>query len=129
MSDHPYLIAIALIEQNGKRLMPLGGKSLKKFLEDDDPPGEKANEIVLELLLRLIQRTEDFSLKRLAHDESILIVQMPMEEMQKKLPSFKSKWLSTGDTHSFISELNKCSKGVWRINFVRYEGLIYTKCE
>ena len=129
MSDHPYLIAIALIEQNGKRSMPLGGKSLSNFFESDDPSGDKTNVIVLELLLRLIQRTEDFPLKRLAHDESILIVQMPIEEMQNKLPSFKSQWLTTGNTQSFISELKESSKGVWKVNFIRYEGIIYTKCD
>ena len=35
MSEFPYLIAIALIEEEGTRAMPLGGKSLQKQLDPE----------------------------------------------------------------------------------------------
>ena len=34
MTVNPYLIALALVDQNGKRLMPLGGKALKEPIDD-----------------------------------------------------------------------------------------------
>ena len=36
MADSPYLLAIALFTQNGKRAMPLGGRSLLKDATEDD---------------------------------------------------------------------------------------------
>ena len=49
MTDFPYLICIALIEQRGNRAMPLGGKSLKKPLDKISGPGITGKEIALEL--------------------------------------------------------------------------------
>ena len=39
MIHHPYLIALALIKQEGKRYLPLGGKSLREGI---DPMTENA---------------------------------------------------------------------------------------
>ena len=36
MASQDYLIAIALIEQNSVRAMPLGGKEIKEKLEEED---------------------------------------------------------------------------------------------
>ena len=36
MADSPYLLAIALFTQNGKRVMPLGGRSLLKDATEGD---------------------------------------------------------------------------------------------
>ena len=60
MADSPYLLAIALFEQNGKRAMPLGGRSLPKDAMQDDAgiPAQIANELALELLLRVWQRSD-----------------------------------------------------------------------
>ena len=38
MADAPYLIALALLEQQGERAMPLQGKSLREPLPDDGDP-------------------------------------------------------------------------------------------
>ena len=35
MPEYPYLVAIALVEQDGKRLMPIGGKSIKEVIRID----------------------------------------------------------------------------------------------
>ena len=66
MADSPYLLAIALFEQNGKRAMPLGGRSLPKDAMQDDAgiPAQIANELALELLLRVWQRSDQGPLQR-----------------------------------------------------------------
>ena len=126
MDEFPYLIAIALIEQEGKRSMPFGGKSLKKFTAlGSDNPGARGESIALELLLRLMQRTEEGSLRRAAGDRSLLLVEMPMTAMQEKLPSIKAEWLDNGDTERFLSQLKELSQGLWRLSFVKYQGLSF----
>ena len=128
MDDFPYLIALALIEQEGKRAMPIGGKSLKTFIDIDDATDKGVNKVALELLLRVFQRSENDSLKRVAGDKSILIAQIPMEVMRVKLPLLKNNWLESGDNDLFISELNDISNGLWQVVFVRYEGIKLIKC-
>jgi hypothetical protein len=66
MADSPYLLAIALFEQNGKRAMPLGGRSLPKNAMRDDAmvPAPIASELALELLLRVWQRSDQGPLQR-----------------------------------------------------------------
>ena len=54
MSDFNYLVALALIEQNGNRLMPIGGKSLKEPFQEIDSPTNKIENIALEIFLRLM---------------------------------------------------------------------------
>ena len=129
MAEFPYLIAIALVEQEGGRAMPLGGKSLGDVIHREDLPGEKGKGIALELLLRLFQRTDENTLKRVAGEESLLIVEMPMEEMQLKLPLLKAKWLKTGDTENFMIEMKKNCIGLWTVKFVRYEGIKFLRYE
>jgi len=53
MADAPYLIALALLEQDGRRAMPLQGKSLREPIAADADPGAVGNQQVLELLLRI----------------------------------------------------------------------------
>ena len=52
MASQDYLIAIALIEQNGVRAMPLGGKEIKDNLEDPDNFNKLGEEVILNLLLK-----------------------------------------------------------------------------
>ena len=54
MADAPYLIALALLEQNGERAMPLQGKSLPA----DGDPGEVGREQALDLLTRVWHRSD-----------------------------------------------------------------------
>ncbi len=129
MSEATYLIAIAFIEQEGKRFMPLGGKSLGKTLGFDEAPGPKGEEIALELLLRLFQRTEHSNFRRDAGDQSLVIVEMTIENMQENLPSLKSNWVDSGDTEKFFSCLCEISKSIWNVSFVKYQGILFRKFE
>tara|TARA_Y100001968_G_scaffold96012_1_gene86142 strand:+ start:393 stop:782 length:390 start_codon:yes stop_codon:yes gene_type:complete len=128
MDDFPYLIALALIEQEGKRAMPIGGKSLKTFIDIDDATDKVVTKVALELLLRVIQRSGNNSIKRVAGDKSILIAQIPMEVMRVKLPLIKKNWIESGDNDLFVSEMNNISNGLWQVVFVRYEGIKLIKC-
>ncbi len=127
MSDYPYLIAIALIEQDGKRLMPLGGKSLKNSLGPEEDPGPFGESIALELLVRVMQRSDDNSLKRAEEENSLLLLEMPIDSMQENLPSIKSKWIEAGDFNKLLFELKRFCSGIWRLKFVRYEGIYFNR--
>tara|TARA_Y100001968_G_scaffold324496_1_gene363974 strand:+ start:37861 stop:38250 length:390 start_codon:yes stop_codon:yes gene_type:complete len=128
MTVSPYLIAISLVEEGNKRAMPLGGKSLKSLVKkNEDPPENLVNQIALELCLRLLQKSDQNFIKRSAGDNSFLIVQIPLKQMNEELPLLKSRWLKSGDTKNFISEIKKCSLDIWKMNFVRYEGIKINK--
>ena len=127
MYEFPYLIAIALIEEEGKRAMPLGGRSLKKNLSQAQDPDEIAETIALELLLRLIQRTDRSSFCRAAGDQSFLLVEIPMEAMQNDLPPLKANWLETGDSDQFFSKLKALSLRIWSLSFVKYQGVSFAR--
>ena len=125
MSESPYLVCLALAEQNGKRIMPIGGKALKEPIRDLNCPPSVFENITLEILLRLIERSEVYPIRRLYNENSILIIQIPLESLQKELPSVKQNWINTGDSDNFLMDLKKLCNGVWSSNFVRYEGIKY----
>ena len=58
MASQDYLIAIALIEQNLVRAMPLGGKEIKDNLEGSENFKKLGEEVILNLLLRVFQRSD-----------------------------------------------------------------------
>jgi len=124
MSDSQYLIAVALIEQNGARSMPLGGKSFNKEIHDRKP-GIEAEKISLELLLRVFQRSEEKSLSRAAKDKSVLLILISMESMNKYIPQLKADWINNGDTNEFIRQLIRLNSTIWSVEFMRYEGVIF----
>jgi len=64
MASQDYLIAIALIEQNLVRAMPLGGKEIKDNLEESENFKKLGEEVILNLLMRVFQRSDEGSLKR-----------------------------------------------------------------
>ena len=66
MASQYYLIAIALIEQNNVRAMPLGGKEIKEKLEEEGNLIKLGEEVILNLLLRVFQRSDEGALKRVA---------------------------------------------------------------
>ncbi|MFM7550873.1 MAG: hypothetical protein ACKO8I_18830, partial [Cyanobacteriota bacterium] len=66
MAEAPYLIALALLEQDGQRAMPLQGKSLGEARPSDGGPGEEGRGQALELLVRVWQRSEQAPLRRAA---------------------------------------------------------------
>mgnify|MGYP001448063470 CR=1 FL=1 len=126
MIEYPYLLALALIEQNGHRAMPLGGKAIKVDAEND-LPCPTAQDVSLELFARIFERTDEGSLKRAIKDDSFLIVKIPMQAMQLKLPSIKSNWINRGDKRQFLNELKKLSSSIWRLKFAKYHGISFIK--
>ncbi len=126
MSTLHYLIALALIEQHKSRALPLGGKSLAKPISSNDNPASEADSLVLELLVRVLQRTDEGSLKRSYGDKSLIIIQLPIDEMQSKLPILKSDWINSGDTQVFLSDLKSICSGAWKVSYTRQSRILYS---
>ncbi len=125
MAYYPYLIALALIEQDGQRAMPIGGKSIKSSTNLLNGPGSDAEKIILEILLRVFQRTEKGCIARNAGDRSLLLIEMSMENMHQKLASIKAEWIESGDMMKLLSELKQYSKNIWSIYFIKHKGIIF----
>jgi hypothetical protein len=115
MADAPYLIALALLEQNDERAMPLQGKSLREPLAPDADPGEVGRRQALELLTRVWQRTDQGALRRAGGDQSLLLVAVPIEALQEDLPAMKARWLNSGDTAALLAELKALASGIWSL--------------
>jgi len=98
MASQDYLIAIALIEQNFTRAMPLGGKEIKGSIEESENFKNLGEDVILNLLLRVFQRSDEGALKRVSEDKGLLLVHMHPKRMQKELPFIKSEWIRDGDT-------------------------------
>ena len=126
MASQDYLIAIALIEQNGVRAMPLGGKEIKGDLEENENFKKLGEEVILNLLLRVFQRTDEGALRRASEDNGLLLVHMHPKRMQKELPFVKSEWIRDGDTNQFLKYLGNLSKEIWTSSFVKYKGVEFT---
>ena len=69
MASQNYLIAIALIEQNLLRAMPLGGKEIKDNLEESENLKKLGEEVILNLLMRVFQRSDEGALKRASEEK------------------------------------------------------------
>ena len=123
MASQYYLIAIALIEQNSARAMPLGGKEIKESIEDTTTFNKLGEEVILNLLLRVFQRSDEGVLKRASEDKGLLLVHMHPKRMQKELPFIKSEWIRDGDTNQFLKYLGNLSKQIWTASFVKYKGV------
>ena len=126
MASQDYLIAIALIEQNNIRAMPLGGKEVKDNLEDSKSFKKMGEEVILNLLLRVFQRSDEGALKRASQDKGLLLVHMHPKRMQKELPFIKSEWIRDGDTNQFLKYLGNLSKEIWTVSFIKYKGVEFT---
>lgn len=125
MAESPYLVALALVEIDGRRALPLGGQSWTAA-DTETEPGEMGRSLALDLLLRLLQRTEQGALRRLAGDDSLLLVEMPLELMSERLPPLKAAWLAGGDNTALLSELRGLSSRAWRVTTAKYEGLRFS---
>ena len=66
MAHSPYLIALAFFDQEGRRAMPLAGKSQVAVAAEGDAPEQLGKELALDLLLRVWQRSDDGPLQRAA---------------------------------------------------------------
>ena len=126
MATQDYLIAIALIEQNQVRAMPLGGKEIKNDLKDGDNFNRLGEDVILNLLLRVFQRSDEGALKRVSEEKGLLLVHMHPKRMQKELPFIKSEWIRDGDTQQFLKYLSNLSKEVWTVSFIKYKGIEFT---
>ncbi len=125
MTESTYLIAIALINQGDKRIMPIGGKSLKAAVSNDNFPTEEASIISLELLLRVIERSENGSIKSANGIKSIFLLELAIENIQEVLPSIKAKWINYGDTDLLIKEIVNSCRQVWNIEYLKGSGINY----
>lgn len=121
MADTPYLIALALLEQNGRRRLPLAGKSIPAEVEAASDPGEDGLALALELLLRIWQRSDEGPLRRVSGDCSLLLLVLPMQVMSEQLPLLKAKWVNGGETQTFLSALEGLTPQVWRLRWDRHE--------
>ena len=126
MASQDYLIAIALIEQNNERAMPLGGKEVKLDIDVKENFKKLSEDVTLNLLLRLFQRSDDGPIKRISGEKGLLLVHMHPKRMQKELPFIKAEWIRDGDTNQFIQYLSNLSKQIWTASFVKYQGVEFT---
>jgi hypothetical protein len=125
MADSPYLVALALIEQDGRRSLPLTGKSQPAAAAAASDPGETGRSLALELLLRIWQRSDDGLLRRAAGPDSLLLVELPLEVMSEQLPVLKANWIATGDTAALLDGLKTLVVRGWRIHFSKYEPVSF----
>lgn len=127
MADAPYLIVLALLEQDGQRAMPLQGKSLREPLPADGDPGEVGHQQALDLLVRVWQRSEQGPLRRAAADHSLLLVTVPIEALTEQLPALKARWINSGDSAALLQELRDLASGVWSLNLEHRQPLAYQR--
>ena len=125
MEEQKYVIAIALAEQNNKRLMPLGGKTLTGVDILSQSSKKEVEKIILDLLLRLFQRTTEGSLKISNDETGLLLAEISFESMHKNIPVIKSNWINSGDTDTLIEKLNSICSNLWSVQFKKHEGIIF----
>jgi len=125
MEEQKYVIAIALAEQNNKRLMPLGGKTFSGVDILGQSSKKDVEKIILDLLLRLFQRTTEGSLKMSNENSSLLLAEISFESMHNNIPVIKSNWINTGDTDTLIEKLKSICSNLWSIRFKKHEGIIF----
>lgn len=121
MADAPYLVALALVESDGRRSLPLTGKTAPPTVVEAADPGETGRTLALELLLRLWQRSDEGALQRAGGDQSLLLVELPMVALMDQLPVLKANWVSGGDTAVFLQGLSALALRAWRIQFTKQE--------
>ena len=125
MADAPYLGALALVELQGQRALPLTGKSQAAAASEAIDPGVDGRTLALELLLRLWQRSDAGALQRVAGEESLLLLEIPMEVMSEQLPILKANWLAGGETATLLTSLAALSQRAWRITIAKYEPISF----
>jgi hypothetical protein len=127
MADAPYLVALALVEQQGRRSLPLIGRSLPAATAADADPGETGCTLALSLLLRLWQRSDEVPLRRAIGPDSLLLLEMPLAEMTERLPGLKASWIAAGDTEALRRGLQDLASRGWRISIAKYEPIRFSE--
>ena len=125
MEEQKYVIAIALAEQNNKRLMPLGGKTLLGVDTLSQSSKKEVEKIILDLLLRLFQRTTEGSLKISNDKTGLLLAEISFESMHNNIPVIKSNWINNGDTDTLIEKLKSICSNLWSIKFQKHGGIMF----
>ena len=125
MEEQKYLIAIVLAEQNNKRLMPLGGKTFAGVNSPSRAPQKEAEKIILDLLIRLFQRTNEGNLKISNDENGLLLAEISFESMQNSLPIIKSNWINYGNTDNLIDKLKSICSNLWSVQYKKHEGIIF----
>jgi hypothetical protein len=127
MANAPYLVALALVEFDGKRALPLTGKTQSAAANDPaQDPGDDGRTLALELLLRLWQRSDGGPLQRAAGDSSLLLIEIPLDVMSEQLPLLKASWLASGDTAAFETSLKALVIRGWRMGIAKYEPVSFS---
>jgi hypothetical protein len=133
MADAPYLVALALVALDGKRALPLTGKTQSAAAAsapaENDPandPGVDGRTLALELLLQLWQRSDGGPLQRAAADNSLLLIEIPLDVMSEQLPLLKASWLASGDTAAFEASLKALVIRGWRLGIAKYEPVSFS---
>ena len=125
MEEQKYVIAIALAEQNNKRLMPLGGKTFSGVDTLGQSSKKEVEKIILDLLLRLFQRSTEGSLKISNDETGLLLAEISFESMHNNIPVIKSDWINNGDTDTLIENLKSICSNLWSVQFKKHEGIIF----
>ena len=76
---------------------------------------------MLELLLRVFQRSDQGSLQRAAGADSLLLVELPMERLPEDVPRLKAAWLNTGDMAAFKAALQTFSPRAWTVSIEKFK--------
>jgi hypothetical protein len=126
MANAPYLVALALVELDGKRALPLTGKTQSATAAEAQDPGDDGRTLALELLLRLWQRSDGGPLQRAAGDCSLLLIEIPLDVMSEQLPLVKASWLATGDTAALEASLKALVIRGWRLGIAKYEPVSFS---
>ena len=69
----------------------------------------------LELLQRVWQRSEQGPLRRAAGDQSLLVVEVPIEALQELVPALKARWIGDGDLSALLAGLGGLGGGLWSL--------------
>ena len=125
MEDQKYIIAIALVEQNNKRIMPLGGKTFSGVDTLSQSSKKEVEKIILDLLLRIFQRSSECSLKISNDETGLLLAEISFESMHNNIPAIKSDWINSGDTDTLIEKLKSICSNLWSVKFQKHEGIIF----
>ena len=125
MEEQKYLIAIALAEQNNKRIMPLGGKTFSGVDTLSQSSKKEVEKIILDLLLRIFQRTTEGSLKISNDETGLLLAEMSFESMHKNIPVIKSNWINSGDTDTLLDKLKSICSNLWSVQFKKHEDIMF----
>jgi hypothetical protein len=126
MANAPYLVALALVEFEGKRALPLTGKTQSAEALEASDPGDDGRTLALELLLRLWQRSDEGPLQRAAAHNSLILIEIPLDVMSEQLPLLKASWLASGDTAAFETSLKALAIRGWRIGIAKYEPVSFS---